>query len=90
MQPRIPLAFFATFLHAKCATFSAKLLSQTVTPWHVLVPEIVAPQWQDFALPLELHGVPFNPFFQLVDVPLDGSITLGYQPLLLVLCLLQA
>ncbi|KAK4806786.1 hypothetical protein QYF61_005582 [Mycteria americana] len=48
-------------------------------PQHVLVPGVVPLQGQDFALPLvELHEVPVSPFLQLVEVPLDDSMTLWH------------
>jgi len=44
---------------------------------HVLVPGVVPPLLQDFALSLlELHEVPVSPFLHPVEVPLDGSMTL--------------
>lgn len=43
----------------------------------MLVPGVVLPWVQDFALPLiDCHEVPVSPFLQPVKVPLDGSKTL--------------
>ncbi|GAB0186707.1 ectonucleotide pyrophosphatase/phosphodiesterase family member 3 [Grus japonensis] len=53
--------------------------SQLAGLQHLLVPGVVPPQVQDFALPLVgLHEVPVNPFLQPVEVPLDGSMTLWH------------
>jgi len=43
----------------------------------VMVPGIFPPQVQDFTLSLvELLEIPFSSFLQLMDISLDGSITL--------------
>lgn len=43
----------------------------------VMVPGIVPPQVQDFTLSLvELLEIPFSSFLQLMNISLDGSITL--------------
>lgn len=42
----------------------------------MVVPGVVLPQLQDFALPLaDLHEFPVKPFLQPLQVPLDGSKT---------------
>lgn len=50
---------------------------QTASPQYVLVHVAAPPLVQDFALLfVELHGDPVSPFLQLVEVSLDGSVTL--------------
>lgn len=78
MQPRISFTLFAPRAHCwlmfylettrTSRSFSAKLLSRWVTPTLILV--------QNFALFVELKGVPVSPLFQLVSVPLDGIVIL--------------
>lgn len=45
---------------------------------HVLVPEVVPPQRQDWALLLELYEVPISPFLQPFGVSLDNSTALWH------------
>ena len=57
-------------------SISAELLSSWV-PQHVLVPGIVPPQVQDFAILLaELHEIFAGPPLHPIEVPLDGGTAL--------------
>lgn len=67
-MPRIQLVFFA----ARVSFCQAAL--QLGVPEHKLVHGVVPFQRQDVAL-VELHEIPVSLFLQLVNVPLDGSMT---------------
>lgn len=61
--------------------FSARLLGSWSTP---PVYEAIPTQGRNLLF-VELHEFPVIPFCNLVEVPLNGKMTLVYQPLLLVL-----
>jgi len=67
------------FVHLDPKVLLHRAAFQTVDHWHVLVPEIIPPQVQDFAFPLaELHEISLDPVLQLVKVPLNGGTTIWY------------
>lgn len=55
---------------------------QVVGTQSVLVHAVVPWQMQGFLfLCIEFHGIPINPFFHPVEVPLNGSMTLSVRPI---------
>jgi len=65
-----------------------KAAFQPVIPLHAVMPGVVPPQVQDFALPLvDMHEVPVRLFLQLVEGPFGWQHNpLACWPLLPVLC----
>lgn len=86
MQHRTLLAFFATLLahiqfsvHKDPQVLFFKDAFQFHGPQCALVPWVIRPQVQDFAVLLvELHAVPVSPFLQSMNIPLNGNTTLWY------------
>ncbi|KAK4821667.1 hypothetical protein QYF61_027135 [Mycteria americana] len=87
-QPRISLAFWAAsahcwlmssfFIHQYPQVFLGRAALNPLIPQPVLIPGVALTQVQDLALgPVEPHEVHMGPLLQLVQVPLDGILSLS-------------